>query len=377
MCINAKYKYTHLYPMRTYPSKLTNVDSLTSKILDDNYTEEELTRLSLILKGSKEARTRYAELTVQDSLLHWESVEYAESPDLESKDLTIIGFPAILSVAAAVVALFGVWWFHTATYITSSEELTKFVKIDLQPTANLQTSSSENLLSDKLDSKKNFKALNLPYNSDLGRSKDARNKAIYGIEILRKNKSFGEGGVVEFNDDFASWKRTDHLSVPAENGILPMLGEEMIKFSSMSVDVHAQNAESSETLQVVDVRKINSQNMNVTAHLQTSLFFNKGIGLSGDSTEFALSFHAIASDENNENTSIGHQAFFLDSDVNPSTWEELKQDFVLPIGTEFVIVSMSAKNEGPNAFLPDTGGHYADGLSINLFIDGQDTVGPL
>ena len=151
----------------------------------------------------------------------------------------------------------------------------------------------------------------------------------------------------------------------------------MIKFSSMSVDVHAQNAESSETLQVVDVRKINSQNINVTAHLQTSLFFNKGISLSGDSTEFALSFHAIASDENNENTSIGHQAFFLDSDVNPSTWEELKQDFVLPTGTEFVIVSMSAKNEGPNALLPDTGGHYADGLSINLFIDGQDTVGPL
>jgi hypothetical protein len=50
---------------------------------------------------------------------------------------------------------------------------------------------------------------------------------------------------------------------------------------------------------------------------------------------------------------------------------------VLPSGTEFVIVSMSAKKEGPNSLLPDIGGHYADGLSINLLIDRKDTIGPL
>jgi hypothetical protein len=222
-----------------------------------------------------------------------------------------------------------------------------------------------------------LKSLNLPFDSQLGRAKDAQENALYGIEILRENKSFGVGGVVEFNDDFVSWKRTEHLSVPAENGILPMQGEEMIKLPSMNVDVHAQKAEISETLQVVDVRKINSQSQNITAYLQTSLFVNKEIDLTGDPTEFALSFHAIASDENNENTSIGHQDFFLNSDVNPSTWEELKQDFILPTGTEFVIVSMSARKEGPHALLPDIGGHYADGLSINLLIDGQDTIGPL
>ena len=222
-----------------------------------------------------------------------------------------------------------------------------------------------------------LKSLNVPFDSQLGRAKDAQGNALYGIEILRKNKSFGVGGIVEFNDDFVSWKRTEHLSVPAENGILPMKGEEMIKFPSMSVDVHAQTAEIFETLQVVDVRKVNFQNQNITAYLQASLFVNKGIGFTDDLTEFALSFHAITSDENNENTSIGHQDFFLDSDVNPSTWEELKEDFILPTGTEFVIVSMSARKEGPHALLPDIGGHYADGLSINLLFDGQNTIGPL
>ena len=185
------------------------------------------------------------------------------------------------------------------------------------------------------------------------------------------------GGVVEFANEISSWKRTEHLSVPAENGILPIEGEEMIKFSSMNVDVHAQVAAISETLQILDVREVSQEDKDMTAYLQTSLYFNKGVSIAGDSTEFALSFHAIASDANNENTSIGYQDYLLESDVNPSTWEELKKDFVLPSGTEFVIVSMSAKKEGPNSLLPDIGGHYADGLSINLLIDRKDTIGPL
>jgi len=366
--------------MRTYPNTLSEVDFLTFKILDDNYIEEELTRLSIILKSSKKARARYSELTIQDSLLHWESVECGESVDFEVNKTSIISFPVITSMAAAIVALFGVWWFHTTDNnltLTSKEEAIEIEKNDSQAAPIYQFGSFDNPPFVELGQNQVLKSLNLPFDSQLGRAKGAQENALYGIEILRENKSFGVGGIVEFNDDFVSWKRTEHLSVPAENGILPMQGEEMIKLPSMNVDVHAQKAEISETLQVVDVRKINSQSQNITAYLQTSLFVNKEIDLTGDPTEFALSFHAIASDKNNENTSIGHQDFFLNSDVNPSTWEELKQDFILPTGTEFVIVSMSARKEGPHALLPDIGGHYADGLSINLLIDGQDTIGPL
>ena len=45
----------------------------------DNFTEEELHRLTSLLLESKSARTRYSELTIQDSLLHWESVDYLET----------------------------------------------------------------------------------------------------------------------------------------------------------------------------------------------------------------------------------------------------------------------------------------------------------
>jgi hypothetical protein len=197
------------------------------------------------------------------------------------------------------------------------------------------------------------------------------------LKILREGKNFGEGGVVEFNGKFSSWKRSEHLSVPTENGVMPKFGDQMLKFSSMKVDVHSQTAETSEMLQVVDVRNLNLGVEKINAQLQTSLYFNKGEGLVGDSTEFALSIHAISSDENNENSSIGHKEFNIESDVNPSTWEEIQQDFVLPTGTEFVIVSMSARKEGSNALLPDIDGHYADGLSLNLLIDGESVIGPL
>ena len=61
--------------MNSNSPMLSEVEVLTSKILDDNYTSENLSRLSQLLKSSKQARQRYSELTIQDSLLHWELVD--------------------------------------------------------------------------------------------------------------------------------------------------------------------------------------------------------------------------------------------------------------------------------------------------------------
>ena len=47
----------------------------------------------------------------------------------------------------------------------------------------------------------------------------------------------------------------------------------------------------------------------------------------------------------NENLTIGHQTSSIESDINPSTWEELRSEFSLPEGTDFVVVSMTAQME--------------------------------
>jgi hypothetical protein len=364
--------------MNSYPSILKEVESLTSKILDDDCSSENITRLSQLLKTSKEARQRYSEITIQDSLLHWELVDCPKTIEFDHTKSKNLNFPVISSLAAAIVALFGVWWFHSKdknlniiVQDSSSNNNTPNFSDSALSSATFKT--KPNTVSRKL----NESPLNLPFNSSLADSTRAQNDAYYGLQVLKEGKSFGEGGVVEYKDRFASWKRFDYLSVPTEKGVLPQTGDYMMKFSSMKVDVNSQTAEASETLQVVDVRNLNLGVENLNAQIQTSLYFNKGETLIAGSTEFALSIHAISSDENNENSYIGHKEFNIESDVNPSTWEQIQQDFTLPSGTEFVIVSMSARKEGSGALLPDVGGHYADGLSLNLFIDGESIMGPL
>jgi hypothetical protein len=366
--------------MKTETHNLKEVDLLTSKVLDGLHTVEDLNRLSVLLKKSKDARSRYRELTIQDSMLHWESVEFVETSNSKIIQFPVFSWSVFSSIAAAVVALFGVWWFHTSVnhIISPSKENAELAKSESEAHSILSTSA--------LAEPNNFNSVGkVTVNASdfflpapfMSTEETALNHALYGIEVLREKKNFGEGGVVEYNEAFTSWKRSEYLSVPAENGILPMSGEGMLKFSPMDVDVHAQNSESTETLQVVDVRNINSEMERGLAQIQTSVFFNKSMDITGDPTEFSLSFHAIACGENNENASIAHEEFYLESDLNPSTWEELKQDFILPNGTEFVIVSMTARMDGSHVLLPSEGGHYADGLTINVSIDGQDTIGPL
>ena len=366
--------------MKTETHNFKDVDLLTSKVLDNLHTEEDLDRLSVLLKKSKDARSRYRELTIQDSMLHWESVEFVETSNAKIIQFPVFSWPVFSSVAAAVVALLGVWWFHSSAnhIISPSNENSEVAKSESGTLGIVLSSASSKPNNFKSVGKVAVNAADFPPPFPfISNEQIALNHALYGIEVLKEKRNFGEGGVVEYKDAFTSWKRSEFLSVPAENGILPMIGEGMLKFSPMDVDVHAQNSESTETLQVVDVRNINSEMERGTAQIQTCVFFNKSINITGDPTEFSLSFHAIASDENNENASIAHEEFSLESDLNPSTWEELKQDFILPNGTEFVIVSMTARMDGSHVLLPSEGGHYADGLTINISIDGQDTVGPL
>ena len=91
---------------------IKQVDVLTIKILDELHSDDDVEQLSVLLRNSKEARARYSELTLQDSLLHWETaaaeVEFTE----EAQRGSILNFPIISSVAASIVALFGVWWIH-------------------------------------------------------------------------------------------------------------------------------------------------------------------------------------------------------------------------------------------------------------------------
>jgi len=192
--------------------------------------------------------------------------------------------------------------------------------------------------------------------------------------ILEGNKRFAEGGLVQFHDDIVAWNREEHLSVPTEQGILPLEGDRMIKLAKLSIDVRTQTAESSEAVRILDLREMTRGKEDMSVWLNTSVYFNQGVGIAHGTTEFSLTLHAIQASDGEPNRSIGHKESRLSSDLNPATWEELNSEFEIPKGTDYLVVALNARKEGSQALLPDFGGHYADQLSLNLVLGDQTSI---
>jgi len=356
---------------------LKEVELLTVRVLDGLHEQKDMERLSVLLSSCVAARSRYAELVVQDSLLHWETSEVLEFEPSESKIVLFPRLPLVASFAAAILAVFAVWhWNGSAP--SSVEELagSPVVPSD-KPIASAAVASStpESQLA-SYSSPSSEVVMEVGGDGPFIRSIDARGEARKGIMILDKKKwdGDGEGGIVEIREDVVVWNREEHLSVPAEQGILPLEGDRMIKLSKLGIDVRTHSAEVSDTVRVLDLREIIRNQGASTVRLNTSVFFNQSIGIVRESTQFSLTVHAIKSENGEPHRSIGHQETSLNSDLNPITWEELNSEFEIPKGTDFLVVALNARREGTNALIPDLGGLYADQLHLGLVVNEQEAI---
>ena len=358
---------------------LKEVELLTVRVLDGLHEPKDMDRLSDLLRSCAVARSRYAELVIQDSLLHWETSEVLEFEPSEPKTVPFPKMPLVASFAAAILAIFGVsHWKNRApspieglasgtpapTTADGSTASSASTAVSAIPETHLAAHSTP--LSEAV--------LEVGGDGPFFRSIDARAEASKGIMILDENQRFGEGGIVEIRKDAVTWNREEHLSVPAEQGILPLDGDRMIKLSKLAIDVSTQSAEASDTVRVLDLREIIRRQDASTVRLNTSVFFNQSLGLVRQSTEFSLSVHAIKSEEGEAHRSIGHQESSLSGDLDPITWEELNSEFEIPKGTDYVIVALNARREGTNALIPDLGGLYADQLHLGLVVNDQETI---
>ena len=177
--------------MKSYSDPIKEVEVLTSQILDNNYSKEVILRLSHLLKSSREARKRYTELTIQDSLLHWESVDYENEAKADKDKKIFISFPIISSIAAAVVALLSVWWIHSSR--TKPIISQNIIQTDTFSNSESGQASVIDLRDEGFKGSFSISTFNLPPNSILGRFENSKNDAIYGLELLRSGKNFGEG----------------------------------------------------------------------------------------------------------------------------------------------------------------------------------------
>jgi len=367
--------HTIPYPMNAIDVSLKEVEILTIRVLDGLHEQKDMDRLSVLLSSSAVARSRYAELVIQDSLLHWETSDVLEFEPSESKTVLFPKVPMVASFAAAILAIFGVWHWKKSTPSAAREVVadtpaTLSGKSAVNP-ENFQTPEQPLTSVASLSTKV---GLEVGGDGPFIRSIDARSEARVGIAILEENKRFGEGGIVEIRDDVVVWNREEHLSVPAEQGILPLEGDRMIKLSKLGIDVPAQSAEISDTVRVLDLRGVIADQGVSTVRLNTSVFFNQSLGIVREATEFSLTVHAIKSENGQPNRSIGHQETSLTGDLNPITWEELNSEYEIPQGTDFLIVALNARREGTNALIPDMAGLYADQLNLGLVLNEQKSI---
>ena len=364
--------------MNAANDNLKEVEILTVRVLDDLHNQEDMDRLSLFLSESPEARSRYAELVIQESMLHWETSEVVEFEQPTVKTLSFPRLPMVASFAAAIIAICSVWILNNdPSVVTDIATLHPDDPSGELQSSNLPKPNTPSLhLADPLalGSPGRMPSLEIGGNSPFVRSTEARDEVRRGIMILKENKRFAEGGLVQFHDDIVAWNREEHLSVPTEQGILPLEGDRMIKLSTLSIDVRTQSAESSETVRILDLREMTRGKEDMSVWLNTSVYFNQGVGIAHGITEFSLTLHAIQSSNGEPNRSIGHKESRISSDLNPATWEELNSEFEIPRGTDYLVVALNARKEGSQALLPDFGGHYADQLSLNLVLGDQTNI---
>ena len=357
------------YPMNAKKNH-ERLDFLTSKMLDEVATSLEVTELEALIQSDVGLRKRYSSLILQESLLHWETgqaVDYLNKEETENK---VVYFPMIASAAAALVAMF-CGWLVSNHLETGNPELSKIEVLSSEIEASNGLTNTKTLArSSSSTSTKVPIALDLPLIQD-ARSLLATERA---IEMLEKNVRFDSNALVSYHDQVRSWNRSDHLSVPAENGILPFQGDVMIKLPEMLVNVDLQTAKVQETLQVLDIREISDT---TGTKLDAEIFLNQGASATHDSTEFELSVHALEGGQGMDKMSTGSTSNALVADSDQSSWERLSSEFIMPEGTDFLVVSLTAKMEGPQALLPNPQGNYADLLSINLTMSDGKTVGPL
>ena len=82
---------------------LKDVETLTVRVLDNLHDQEDMDRLSALLSESAEARSRYSELVILDSMLHWETSEVIEFEQPVQKTLSFPRLPMVASFAAAII----------------------------------------------------------------------------------------------------------------------------------------------------------------------------------------------------------------------------------------------------------------------------------
>ncbi len=168
--------------------------------------------------------------------------------------------------------------------------------------------------------------------------------------------------------DFGVWSGDLAQIVPAQDGITPMAGSNMLQFVCTGAEPGTTGE--SDLYQVIDLSAFTEDIATGTVSLTYTGNFNRVAGDAETDTEFGIEIYAFDDDAPDFNSPWGSKIvrdlpILTDADVE--TWEELTTTWLLPAGTTFLLIHTSATENITNDETdPEFDGHYADNLSLTL-----------
>lgn len=163
---------------------------------------------------------------------------------------------------------------------------------------------------------------------------------------------------------FRDWGGDPGQVVGLENGLYPSIGSRMFKFRATTPD-GAGNGVSADVIQLVDLGGYASLVASGKARVSAFARFNRIGGNGTIDNEFRLVVRAYAGSEASFPAGpavLGEAVATLASDGDPRTWQALSTSLVVPAGTTYVSLGLSAvenvQNDAPPAV--ELTGHYVD-----------------
>jgi len=171
---------------------------------------------------------------------------------------------------------------------------------------------------------------------------------------------------------YGQWGGDQSDIVPAENGIVPQAGSQMLKFLSTSFG-SASSANTAQVHQVMDVSAYSADIQAGHAVAKAWGWYNRVAGDACTDTLFAISLYAYAgsvSNYPNLRESLAYLAATngpVETDGDPATWERAYAELPLPTGTDFVVIQVAAgENVCNDGSFPEFDGHYGDGFCVTI-----------
>ncbi|NDH00904.1 MAG: hypothetical protein EBY43_07485, partial [Opitutae bacterium] len=270
----------------------------------------------------------------------------------------IIPFPlytTALSAAAVFVALMAGWWvfsnFESGTTRNIPIEVSNLISAELDELQTGNQSPSEKLASADLGK------LYLPSPEYKPLPEKVLIKEFReGVELLDREEYSHQYGSLDTVGPVRRLSRIGQLSRPTERGVLPAVGNDMIALSELQIDVDSQSAELMEMIQILDLRDIATNIATGEVQLNAEAMINQSYG----------ACHAFRGRELSQKDEIGSWESSLKCDIDPQTWESLISSVQLPMGTEFVVVSINVRKSGSDAFVANTSSYYSDDFRLSL-----------